>query len=248
MTGPLFLINLYRNEDIPADCFRGKERVILFFLRSGFDRGIYLSIFPQLFADMLKQLLNKLVPPDNWKLPVILALGIFTGLGIFSFHISNASSYLGDKPETCVNCHIMAPQYATWNHSSHREWTNCNDCHVPHNNILNKYFFKAKDGLRHASMFTLRLEPQVIFIKEAGKKVVHQNCIRCHKELLTDSRLMNYNTRTHEFRLDRDCLGCHRVTPHGRVNSLSSVPNARVPLPGPVAPEWLNDAVKRKNK
>jgi len=248
VTGPLFLINLYRNEDIPADCFRGKERVILFFLRSGFDRGIYLSIFPQLFADMLKQLLNKLVPPDNWKLPVILALGIFTGLGIFSFHISNASSYLGDKPETCVNCHIMAPQYATWNHSSHREWTNCNDCHVPHNNILNKYFFKAKDGLRHASMFTLRLEPQVIFIKEAGKKVVHQNCIRCHKELLTDSRLMNYNTRTHEFRLDRDCLGCHRVTPHGRVNSLSSVPNARVPLPGPVAPEWLNDAVKRKNK
>lgn len=248
MTGPLFLINLYRNEDIPADCFRGKERVILFFLRSGFDKGIYLSIFPQLFADMLKQLLNKLVPPDNWKLPVILALGIFTGLGIFSFHISNASSYLGDKPETCVNCHIMAPQYATWNHSSHREWTNCNDCHVPHNNILNKYFFKAKDGLRHASMFTLRLEPQVIFIKEAGKKVVHQNCIRCHKELLTDSRLMNYNTRTHEFRLDRDCLGCHRVTPHGRVNSLSSVPNARVPLPGPVAPEWLNDAVKRKNK
>jgi len=248
VTGPLFLINLYRNEDIPADCFRGKEKVILFFLRSGFDKGIYLSIFPQLFADMLKQLLNKLVPPDNWKLPVILALGIFTGLGIFSFHISNASSYLGDKPETCVNCHIMAPQYATWNHSSHREWTNCNDCHVPHNNILNKYFFKAKDGLRHASMFTLRLEPQVIFIKEAGKKVVHQNCIRCHKELLTDSRLMNYNTRTHEFRLDRDCLGCHRVTPHGRVNSLSSVPNARVPLPGPVAPEWLNDAVKRKNK
>ena len=213
-----------------------------------FDLGINLFIFPQLFTDMLKQFLKKLLPPDNWKLPVILALGIFTGLGIFSFHISNASSYLGDKPETCVNCHLMAPQYATWTHSSHREWTSCNDCHVPHNNILNKYYFKAKDGLRHASMFTLRLEPQVIYIKEAGKKVVHQNCIRCHKELLTDSRFMNYNTKTHEFRLDRDCLECHRVTPHGRVNSLSSVPNARVPLPGPVAPDWLNDAVNRKNK
>jgi len=197
---------------------------------------------------MKMQLLKKLIPPDNWKLPVILALGVFTGLGIFSFHISNASSYLGDKPETCVNCHIMAPQYATWNHSSHREYTNCNDCHVPHNNIINKYYFKAKDGLRHASMFTLRLEPQVIYIKEAGKKVVHQNCIRCHTELLTDSRLMNYNRNTHDFRLGRDCLECHRVTPHGRVNSLSSVPNARVPLPGPVAPEWLNNAVKGKNQ
>ena len=84
--------------------------------------------------------------------------------------------------------------------------------------------------------------------KEAGKKVVHQNCIRCHSELLTDSRLMNYNKSTHEFRLGRDCLECHRVTPHGRVNSLSAVPDARVPLPGPVAPEWLNNAIKGKNK
>jgi cytochrome c nitrite reductase small subunit len=194
------------------------------------------------------QFLKKFIPPDDWKLPVIMALGIITGLVVFSFHVSNASSYLGDKPETCVNCHIMAPQYATWYHSSHREKTNCNDCHVPHNNIINKYYFKAKDGLRHASMFTLRKEPQVIYIKEAGKKVVHQNCIRCHSELITDSRLMNYNRNTHKFRLDRDCLDCHRVTPHGRVNSLSSVPNARVPLPGPVAPEWLNEAVKRKIK
>jgi cytochrome c nitrite reductase small subunit len=197
---------------------------------------------------MKMQLFKKLIPPDNWKLPVILALGVFAGLGIFSFHISNASSYLGDKPETCVNCHIMAPQYATWSHSSHREWAHCNDCHVPHGNIISKYYFKAKDGLRHASMFTLRLEPQVIYIREAGRKVVRQNCIRCHSELLTDSRLMNYSRNTNEYRRNRDCLECHRVTPHGRVNSLSSVPNARVPLPGPVAPGWLNNAIKAKNK
>jgi len=57
--------------------------------------------------------LKKLEPPDKWKLPVILILAVFTGIALFSFHISNATSYLGDKPETCVNCHIMAPQYAT---------------------------------------------------------------------------------------------------------------------------------------
>ena len=90
---------------------------------------------------MLRKFIRNLIPPDNWILPVILALGVLTGLGIFSFHISNASSYLGDKPETCVNCHIMAPQYATWNHSSHREKAHCNDCHVPHNNVFNKYYF-----------------------------------------------------------------------------------------------------------
>lgn len=177
------------------------------------------------------RLLQKLMPPDNWKLPVLLAGAVFTGLFAYAFRISNAPSYLGDKPETCVNCHIMAPQYATWVHSSHREKTNCNDCHVPHNNIFNKYFFKAKDGMRHAAIFTLRREPQVIFIKEASKKVVHENCIRCHKDLITDPKLLGYNTETQNFRMEKKCWECHRETPHGRVNSLSSVPWARVPLP-----------------
>ncbi|MBM3421028.1 MAG: cytochrome c nitrite reductase small subunit, partial [Bacteroidetes bacterium] len=146
--------------------------------------------------------IRKLIPPDQWKLPVILVLALFTGLAAFSFHISNASSYLGDRPETCVNCHIMAPQYSTWYHSAHKGKTHCNDCHVPQNNAFTKYFFKAKDGLRHATMFTLRLEPQVIFIHEAGRSAVHRNCIRCHKELLTDSKLMAYNTNTHNNRME----------------------------------------------
>lgn len=185
------------------------------------------------------KIFRKLMPPDPWKLPVLLALAIFTGLAVFALHISNAPSYLTDKPEACTNCHIMAPQYATWYHSSHREKTHCNDCHVPHNNVFNKYFFKAKDGLRHATMFTLRLEPQVIFIKEAGREVVHKNCIRCHSSLLTDSKLLAYTTKTHESRMERKCWECHKETPHGRVNSLSSVPYARVPLPDPITPGWL---------
>jgi cytochrome c nitrite reductase small subunit len=183
--------------------------------------------------------LRKLIPPDRWKFPVIIAAGIFTGLGLYSFHISNAPAYLGDRPETCINCHIMAPQYATWSHSSHREKANCNDCHVPHNNFINKYFFKAKDGLRHATVFTLRNEPQVIFIREEGSGVVHKNCIRCHSGLLTGSRSLAYGSNMPDFRMERKCTDCHRDTPHGRVNSLSSVPWARVPLPGSAVPTWL---------
>jgi cytochrome c nitrite reductase small subunit len=194
------------------------------------------------------QFLRKILPPDRWKLPVIIVSGIFLGLALYSLYISRAPSYLGDEPETCVNCHIMAPQYATWSHSSHRENTNCNDCHVPHNNILNKYFFKAKDGLRHAAIFTLRREPQVIFIKEAGRDAVHKNCVRCHRDLLTDSRLLSYNDIIHSTRLDRNCRECHRDTPHGRVNSLSSVPYARVPLPESVTPDWLKNILKKLNK
>ena len=114
------------------------------------------------------KVLRFLIPPPAWRLPVILLAGIFAGLAAFAFYISKAPSYLSDNPATCVNCHIMAPQYATWTHNSHRQYARCNDCHVPHNNLLNKYYFKAKDGMRHATMFTLRREPQVIRIKEAG--------------------------------------------------------------------------------
>lgn len=191
---------------------------------------------------------EKLLPPARWKLPVIIVSGIFTGLVFFLFYISKASSYLGDKPETCVNCHIMAPQYATWYHSAHRMKTNCNDCHVPHNNLFSKYFFKARDGLRHATVFTLRREPQVIFIKEEGAVAVQKNCIRCHSDLITDNRLTAINSELMENRISRQCSDCHRETPHGRVNSLSAVPWARVPLPESPLPQWLRTEKKANRK
>ncbi len=197
---------------------------------------------------ILAYLVRLLTPPDRWKVPVIIIIGIACGLTLFTFNIAKAPSYLSDKPETCMNCHIMAPQYATWSHSSHREATNCNDCHVPHNNIFNKYYFKAKDGLRHSSMFALRLEPQVIFIHEAGQKVVKNNCIRCHTNLLTDEKMKQRSPDFHVERKDRDCWECHRETPHGRVNSLSSVPYARVPVAGSPIPEWLRKLIQEEKK
>ncbi|MBW8330420.1 MAG: cytochrome c nitrite reductase small subunit [Prolixibacteraceae bacterium] len=187
------------------------------------------------------KLIFKLLPPKEWRFPVLMMVGIFAGLFFFLIYISKAHSYLSDDSETCVNCHIMAPQYATWSHGSHREHANCNDCHVPHNNVFNKYFFKAKDGMRHASMFALRLEPQVIFIHEAGQGVVHQNCIRCHSELLLDPKLVSSVENQKVHATDRVCWECHREVPHGRVNSLSSTPNAKVPLPESPVPAWLKE-------
>ena len=189
---------------------------------------------------MLKQLL----PPKKWQFPVIFTLSILVGLVLFLLYVSKAHSYLSDNPATCTNCHIMAPQYATWQHSSHREVAHCNDCHVPHNNVFNKYYFKAKDGLRHATIFTLRKEPQVIYIHEEGAEVVQNNCIRCHQKLLEDPKLIG-NVEAHKaHREDRRCVECHREVPHGRVNSISSVPNARVPLPESPVPNWIKQYIK----
>lgn len=187
---------------------------------------------------------KELVPPTKWMIPVIFVTSLLIGLGIFTFYVSKAHSYLSDNPATCTNCHIMAPQYATWSHSSHREAANCNDCHVPHNNIINKYYFKAKDGMRHATIFTLRKEPQVIFIKDDGAEVVHQNCVRCHSKLLNDPKLVAGVANHVAHMTDRKCWDCHREVPHGRVNSLSSVPYAQVPLPESPVPQWIKNYTK----
>jgi len=193
---------------------------------------------------MLYRKYRMLIPPQNWQRPVILLLGILVGLGVYIMHISKAPSYLSNRPETCINCHVMNPQYATWNHSSHRETATCVDCHVPHDNFFNTYYFKAKDGLRHATVFTMRAEPQVIFIREDGKQVVQQNCVRCHEKLISDNVAAAPFEAFRHFRNERPCIECHRETPHGRVNSLSSVPDARIPGQGSVIPKWIRKSGK----
>jgi cytochrome c nitrite reductase small subunit len=122
----------------------------------------------------------------------------------------------------------MNTHFYDWAHSSHRNVAVCNDCHVPHNNIFAKYLFKAQDGLRHATIFTLRNEPQTIYIREAGRKAVLDNCVRCHEHSVGMQFLGSVLPGYENHLKSRNCLDCHRETPHKRVNSLSSAPNALV--------------------
>lgn len=189
-------------------------------------------------------MIKKLKPPLKWELPVIILIAAIVGISIYMFKASNAISYLSDSPEACVNCHIMTPEYATWNHSSHREKASCNDCHIPHDNIFNKYRFKASDGIRHATLFTLRKEPQVIHIKEAGVAVVQENCKRCHEELNTDVSVGKYTFEDAHSGEGRLCWECHREIPHGRVKGLSSTPDANIPPKEIIVPSGLKKILK----
>jgi cytochrome c nitrite reductase small subunit len=194
----------------------------------------------------MKKLLYRLRPPDIWEKPVIVLLGIFVGLAIYAFYISKAISYLGDKPETCINCHVMNSQYANWAHDSHRRVTTCNDCHVPHNNFVNKYFFKAKDGLNHATMFTLRLEPQVIIMEEETRPMVQKNCIRCHSKTVGKEFMYSLAPGYHNYLEERYCPDCHRETPHSTVNGLASTPNTlTVQKTKNRIPGWLEEELRK---
>lgn len=183
-------------------------------------------------------LIQALTPPPKWRIPVIILLGAIAGMGAQIFVIAEAPSYLSDNPETCVNCHVMNSYYSTWAHSAHGKSLVCNDCHVPQDNIFRKYLFKAQDGLRHSTMFTFRLEPQVIRIKDAGRKVVQENCERCHAH-----QISNINANMAQYAKPKDkervCWDCHQETPHGRVNSLASTPHSYAPALKPTIPEWI---------
>jgi len=194
------------------------------------------------------KLLKLLLPPPGWRTVAVIITGAIVGLGIYTFIVSNAVSYVSDKPETCINCHIMNVQYASWFHSAHRGYASCNDCHVPHTNPVSKYFFKAQDGMRHASIFTLRAEPQVILIKEAGKAVVQENCKRCHSKMNENVGTLAVSLHTAAENQGKLCWDCHREVPHGRVSSLSTSTYARVPRLGSPVPAWLQKMMNSEKK
>lgn len=165
--------------------------------------------------------------PRRWRALCLGMLGVVAGLGLFVIQVSRAPSYLVDSPETCMNCHVMATQYVTWQHSSHARHATCNDCHVPHDNLFKEYAFKAKDGLWHATVFTMRWEPQVIRMSRGAIPVVEQNCRRCHEAVVSGVALAAHQSG------DLRCWDCHREVPHGRVRSLSATPDVFQPRLSP---------------
>lgn len=200
----------------------------------------------------MTDLLRRLIPPSQWQAPVAIVMGAMVGLGFYLMRLSEVTSYLSDNPQACVNCHVMTPEYNSWMHSSHREWASCNDCHVPQENALKGYYFKAMDGLYHAYVFTTYQEPQVIAMREASQEVVQNNCIRCHLQQVTESRYDGWLESHKENRTDRQCWSCHREVPHSRIHGLTSIENTIAPLPGDqaevVIPVWLENAMNQKSQ
>ncbi|WP_298898314.1 cytochrome c nitrite reductase small subunit [uncultured Psychroserpens sp.] len=193
---------------------------------------------------------NILPKNSKWRKTAMFFIAVIIGLGLFMARESKIVSYLSDDPQACVNCHVMTSVYNSWMHSSHREWANCNDCHVPHDNIVNKYYFKAKDGLYHASVFTARAEPDVIEMKEASQEVVQNNCIRCHVQQVTQVKYDGWLEGHNENRTGRQCWSCHKMIPHGKVHGLTTIKFNVAPLPTDqeevVIPSWMEEQLKEE--
>ena len=109
--------------------------------------------------------------------------GLALGMAAFAFDYAKGSSYLGNDPATCANCHVMQSHYDGWLAAPHHGVATCNDCHTPAGTIA-KYVVKAINGYHHSMAFTFGGYPDVIRARPMSSEVVEANCRHCHADLV----------------------------------------------------------------
>jgi cytochrome c nitrite reductase small subunit len=120
----------------------------------------------------------------NLVIAAVVLVGSFVGTGVFTFVHAKGHTYLSDDPAACMNCHIMREHYDGWRRGSHHAQATCNDCHLPHDNPLHAFYVKASNGYRHSKAFTLQDFAEPIRIVPANSKVLEDNCLRCHSDMI----------------------------------------------------------------
>lgn len=145
----------------------------------------------------------------RWPLLLLLPLlGLPLGVGAFTFVYAKGFSYLSTDPTACVNCHIMTPQFDAWLKSGHRHAAVCVDCHLPPHGLA-KWLAKGDQGFRHSLAFTLQNFHEPIAITAADRRIVDDNCRRCHADLV---HAMAGAPATASAPID--CLHCHADAGH----------------------------------
>ena len=139
---------------------------------------------------------------------LVCLLGIPVGVGAFTFVYAKGFSYLSTDPRACVNCHVMNPQYDAWLKSGHRHAATCVECHLPHAGIA-KWVAKAEHGFRHSAAFTLQNFKEPIEITPRDRRMVQENCVRCHAGFVQDILALALPARRQV-----DCLHCHAGAGH----------------------------------
>jgi cytochrome c nitrite reductase small subunit len=135
--------------------------------------------------------------------------GTALGTGAYTVRYAEAFSYLSNDPKACVNCHVMRDMYDGWQKAGHHAVATCNDCHVPHE-FLSKYWVKAENGFWHSKGFTLQDFPEPIRLRPVSLRILNNNCIDCHRDLVND--ILGHESSNSET---TGCVRCHASVGHG---------------------------------
>ena len=136
-------------------------------------------------------------------------LGVLVGVGSFTFLYGEGFSYFSTDPRACMNCHIMRPQFDSWQKSAHHTAARCVDCHLPHD-FVGKYLAKADNGYRHSWAFTFQDFHEPIQITPRNARILQHNCVACHGDLV--HAILPSGTTANDA---MSCVHCHADVGHG---------------------------------
>jgi cytochrome c nitrite reductase small subunit len=134
--------------------------------------------------------------------------GTLLRVGAFTLHYGEGLSYFSTDPTACMNCHIMTPQFNSWQsmQPSHG---------LPHD-FIGKYIAKAENGWNHSKAFTTQDFHEPIQINEKNSQILQDNCLACHSQFVDD---LVHSSNTGELGAVR-CIHCHRSVGHGEKTGL----------------------------
>lgn len=124
-----------------------------------------------------------------------------------------------DEP-FCTSCHAMQAMGETFKQSVHGGnnragfTAECNDCHLPHDNVLNYLITKVRMGTN--DLFTeLTSDPAdidwIAKLEHSDRYVYDSGCMHCHKNLKITSEWVHESYFSGGM---ESCLGCHKEVAH----------------------------------
>jgi cytochrome c nitrite reductase small subunit len=102
----------------------------------------------------------------------------------------------------------MQPQFDGWQKGSHHAVAVCVDCHLPQE-FVSKYWTKTENGYRHGKLFTTQTFAEPIVVQAHGRKILEENCVRCHQSLVAE---LAPGTQARD---ELSCVRCHSGVGHG---------------------------------
>ncbi len=138
-------------------------------------------------------------PKGKWGVLLLTFVG-----GMIAMTGAGLAMKKSDQAAFCASCHVMSE--AAWTHkTSVHAKLDCNECHAPAN-LAEKIPFKTAAGLHDISVNTFGRVADVIHANKDSKRVVQENCRRCHV-----STVQNVAMNAKEY-----CTDCHRAVPHNK--------------------------------
>lgn len=171
------------------------------------------------------------------KIPLLLVVGVIIGLVVS--YVSYEAITRTATPGFCVLCHEMAPMRASYDQDVHGGKgktgikANCVDCHLPHNNLFNYVFTKAKNGASEVGVHFFGNVDAIDWQehrKERANFVFDDGCIHCHTNYATNEKFSPRALEMHKHYnslIDTDkklgCASCHAEIGHKGLNNMLNI-------------------------